>query len=81
MLPVDVLPNQSVETQSDVPIEMEIYTITEESLLPAGKTFADLTPQEAEELKLRYRFAPMKPGTYQGITAISGKNGSMVGCL
>ena len=33
-----------------------------------GKTWADLTEKEKKEAQAKYRFDPMRPGVYQGIT-------------
>ena len=53
---------------SDLPKEMEIYVQTENDFLPPGKTMSDLTPDELETLRQRYRFSFFRPGIYQGIT-------------
>jgi len=61
----------TVDKDSGVPKEMDIFWSSFNSFIPNGKTWNDLTPQEQEEVKNRYRFSPMKPGIYQGITGLS----------
>ena len=62
--------SQKVDTNSEIPKEMDIFQRTEESFLPEGRTFEDLTEKELRELKNKYRFRYFKPGKYQGITGI-----------
>jgi len=64
-MPID--PNQ------EIPKVMDIFYSSLSHFIPAGKTWEDLTPQEQEEVKARYRFSPMKPGIYQGITGIDNQ--------
>ena len=59
-----------VETPQEISKEMDIFYCSLESFLPPGKKFDDLTPTEQEEVKNKYRFSPLKPGVYQGITGI-----------
>ena len=61
----------TVNTNQDIPKEMDIFFRSEASFLPTGKTFNDLTPEELELVKNQYRFSPFKPGIYQGITGIT----------
>jgi hypothetical protein len=63
-------PDPPIPTNSDIPKELEIYYRSEQSFLPAGKTFSDLTPEELNLLRERYRFSQLTPGLYQGITYI-----------
>ena len=58
-----------------IPKEMDIFSQAEEVFLPPNKDFKDLTPEEAKMLRVQYRFAPYRPGIYQGITGF----GSMIG--
>jgi hypothetical protein len=58
----------AVETNKDIPQDLDIFFRTINDLLPAGKTWNDLTPEEQEILKNKYRFDPMKPSQYQLIT-------------
>jgi len=61
------------------PKEFDIFYSGEQDFLPAGKTLEDLTEAESKKLKAQYRFAPEKPGSYQGITGIShGITGSIL---
>lgn len=67
-----------ISTNSEIPKDaMDIFYRSESQFLPEGKTFADLTETEQEELRCKYRFDCLKPGCYQGITA----TGKMVGTL
>ena len=73
-------PNQKdppVTTGSEIPKDMDIFYRTESQFLPEGKTFADLTKEEQEELRCKFRFDPLKPGCYQGVTATGKMIGSM----
>ena len=60
-----------IDKNSNVPEEMDIFYSSLGSFIPAGKTWDDLTPQEQEEVRNKYRFSPMKPGTYQGISGLN----------
>ena len=62
----------AIDIPSNVPKELAVYCRTEEQFLPLGKTWSDLTPEEMELAKKRYRFDPFKPGIYQGITGYGG---------
>jgi hypothetical protein len=55
-----------------IPKEMDIYFKSEQSFLPDGKTFSELTPEEEARLRSQYRFSPFKPGIYQTLTGMSG---------
>ena len=73
---VDLTPQQqAVFNPQVIPDEMEIYWRDEKDFLPEGKTFSDLTEEELKALKNKYRFSPLRPGVYQGITGISTSNG------
>lgn len=50
--------------------EMEIYYKDESEFLPPGKKMEELTQEERNELQNKYRFSPLRPSTYQGITGI-----------
>jgi hypothetical protein len=60
-----------VQNNQDIPTgEMEIFYKTEAEFLPEGKTFADLTEDELNALRAKYRFSPMRPSSYQNITGL-----------
>lgn len=59
-----------------IPDEDEIYWRDERYWLPEGKDFSDLTPEEKTELKNKYRFDPLRPGKYQGLTGQSPMKGT-----
>lgn len=61
----------TIDNNQDVPKEMDIFYSCLSSFIPAGKTWTDLTPEEQEEIKNKYRFSPMKPGIYQGISGLN----------
>jgi len=65
-------PNTGIPNNQDVPKELDIFYRNESFFLPEGKTFDDLTELERKELRRRYRFDPLRPGIYQGITGIGG---------
>ena len=81
MLPINPVRDDDNTTfnPEDIPKEMDIFFRSEASFLPKGRTFADLTPEESELLKERYRFSPLRPGIYQGITGRQGRNGGRNG--
>lgn len=60
-----ISPNQDIPKN-----EMDIFYRVESEFLPEGKTWDDLTDKEKAELKSKYRFDPLRPGTYQGITGL-----------
>lgn len=60
--------NDPVPTTSEIPEELEIFYRDEREFLPEGKDFDDLTEAEKKKLRNQYRFDPLKPGIYQGIT-------------
>ena len=62
----------TVPNNQDLPKDLDIFFRNEREFLPPGKNFNDLTPEELEELKNKYRFDYLRPGIYQGITAITG---------
>jgi len=68
---LDFMPalDSPIPNNQDLPKDkMEIYYKSEREFLPAGKDFKDLTPEEENQLRLQYRFSPLRPGIYQGIT-------------
>lgn len=61
----------AVPNNQDIPTdEMDIFFRSEDEFLPEGKTWADLTEKELAEVRAKYRFDPMRPGMYQGITGL-----------
>jgi len=48
--------------------DMDVFFRNESSFIPEGKTINDLTDEEKKKLKSQYRFDPMRPGEYQGMT-------------
>ena len=75
LLPFHALPpddDPPIQTGTEVPKELDIFCRTEYDFIPPGKTFDDLTDEEKQALKDKYRFDPLKPGIYQGITGKSG---------
>jgi hypothetical protein len=69
---MDMLPlhdnSVGLQTYMEVPNELNIFMRTEASFLPPGKTWNDLTPEERQEVELKYRFSSFVPGMYQTIT-------------
>jgi len=59
-----------------IPDQEDIYWRDEGYWLPEGKTFADLTEEEKKALQNKYRFDPLRPGKYQGITGMSPNQGT-----
>lgn len=72
MLPLEYRPDpvgeEAVYNNQEVPKEMDIFGRVPSDFLPPGKTVKDLTPEELQLLKDRYRFSPFRPGLYQSIT-------------
>jgi len=66
-IPDDTPPDPIFNPQV-IPKELEIYYQSEADFLPPGKTFADLTPEEAKMLQSQYRFSPYRPGYYQTLS-------------
>ncbi|GEM_PF-4554323 len=58
----------TVPNVQDIPKEFDIFYKSVADFLPPGKTFKDLTPEEAYILVNQYRFSPFFPGIYQAIT-------------
>ena len=58
-----------------IPKEDEIYWTDERYFLPEGKDFKDLTEEEKKLLRNKFRFSPLRPGCYQGITGMTTNNG------
>jgi hypothetical protein len=66
-------PPDPVPNNQDIPKdELDIFFRDIKQFLPPGKTFADLTPEELELVKNRYRFDYYRPGQYQGVTGLKG---------
>ena len=62
---------------SDIPKQMDVYWRPFSEFLPEGVDYDELSEEEKKIAKNRYRFAFLRPGKYQSITGIGGKNGSM----
>lgn len=69
--PVTSSNSNTVFNSQVIPKEMNIYFCSEQSFLPEGKTFEDLTPEEKQLLSNQYRFSPYRPGLYQTITGMN----------
>jgi len=63
---------------SVIPYELDVFFRSFSSFLPEGRTYESLSDKEKVSISNQYRFSPLRPGMYQGITAISGKRGSML---
>lgn len=59
-----------ISLSSEIPKEMDIFYRTIDAFIPEGKTIDDLTEKEIELIKNKYRFDPMRPGIYQGISGV-----------
>ena len=55
-----------------IPEELDIFYRQIKAFLPEGKTLEDLTPEELAKARAQYRFDPMRPGIYQGISGFQG---------
>lgn len=67
----NLVAEHTVSPNQDIPKdEMDVFFRSESSFLPEGKTWDELTEEEIAAIKSRYRFDPMRPGTYQGITGL-----------
>jgi len=65
----DAPPSPKISTGQDIPKdEMDIFYRNIEAFIPEGKTWDQLTPKEQKKAIDQYRFDPMRPGCYQGIT-------------
>jgi len=62
---------------SNVPKEMDVYWKPFNEYLPDGVEYDSLSDKDKKLIKDRYRFAFLRPGKYQAITGIGGKNGQM----
>ena len=62
----------TVMNTSEIPKEMDIFYRKITAFLPEGKKLEDLSPKERKEIENRYRFDPLRPGQYQGITGMKG---------
>ena len=61
----------SVPNNQDIPKdELDILYRTIQAFIPAGKTWEQCTPEEQKKAMDQYRFDPMRPGVYQGITGL-----------
>ena len=60
-----------IDNNQEIPKEMNIFYSSLSSFIPPGKTWEQLTPREQQEIKDKYRFSPLKPGIYQGITGLN----------
>ena len=60
-----------IDSGQEIPKEMDIFYSCLSSFIPAGKRWEDLTPQEQQEVKDKYRFSPMKPGVYQSLSGLN----------
>lgn len=68
---VILISEHTVSPNQDIPKDqLDIFFRDESEFLPEGKTWADLTEEEKALVKARYRFDPMRPGMYQGITGL-----------
>ena len=63
-------PNKPLDLASDIPKELDIFFQNEGHFLPEGKTFAELTKDESDQVRNRFRFSHYRPGIYQGITGM-----------
>ena len=75
-IPDNTAMSDPIFNPQEIPKEMDIFYKNENDFLPPGKTFKDLTPEEQRVLQNQYRFSPLRPGIYQGITGISKGNNS-----
>ena len=64
----------NVENNSEIPESLDIYFKTLESFIPKGKKWDDLSQEEREEVKNKYRFSPMTPGMYQTLTGRNNRD-------
>lgn len=55
-----------VNTMDDISKDADLFFWNENYFLPEGKTFSDLTDEEENELRQKYRFNPYRPGYYRG---------------
>lgn len=69
VVPEDVAPDAN-NLLAEIPKELDIFYRDEKEFLPEGKTFEDLTEEEMEALRLKYRFSPLRPGIYQTLTGM-----------
>lgn len=80
---MDMLPLNSqgvvVNTSQEIPKEMDIFYRQIYAFIPEGKTWDDLTEEEKKIIENQFRFDPLKPGVYQGITGITSGAGGIVG--
>ena len=81
---LDFMPNSPpqdvpIGNGQDLPKDLDIFYKDESEFLPEGKTFADLTPEEARIVQNKYRFSCLRPGMYQAISGMGsgGRGGSM----
>ena len=63
--------NEKISSNNEeIPKELNIFYRSLSSFIPQGKKWSDLTTEEKEEVKNKYRFSPLRPGLYQTITGI-----------
>lgn len=60
-----------VSLASEIPKEMDIFFRSFDNFIPEGKKLEELTKDELNTLRNRYRFDPYRPGCYQGITGFA----------
>lgn len=62
---------EKISSDNDgIPKELNIFYRSLSSFIPFGKKWVDLTTEEKEEVKNKYRFSPLKPGMYQTLTGL-----------
>jgi hypothetical protein len=65
------LQKNSVYNVDCIPKGMDIFWSDWRTFLPEGKDPEDLTPEEKKKLTHQYRYSPLRPGIYQGVTGIN----------
>jgi len=60
-----------VSLASEIPKDMDIFYRSFDNFIPEGKKLEDLTKEELDIVKNRYRFDHYRPGVYQGITGFA----------
>lgn len=68
----DVQSNPPLDTNKDVPCQIEIYSKSLEEFFPNGKTWDEMTEEEKTKAKNQYRFQSFRPGRYQMLTGFRG---------
>jgi hypothetical protein len=86
MLPLKGKKNKKKSTSEDndglfdvanLPESMDVYWKSFSEFIPEGVDFDSLTEKEKKTIKDKYRFSFLRPGKYQSITGVGGKNGKM----